>query len=116
MIKFIRGDTLPFKAKITLNDGTPIQTQNIKTLLITGRKLTQKTSPIIFQKTLEDVTIDEEGYCHGVIEPEDTEELSYGNYYFDIEVTLHNGYRKSRLYQFRLIDETSMHGGDDNGN
>lgn len=116
MIEFIRGDTLPFKTKICLNDETAIATEDIDTLLITGRSKTSKTSPIIFQKTLEDVTIDQDGYLHAVIEPEDTQELSYGDYYFDIEITLNTGYRKSRLYQFKITEETSIHEGENNGN
>lgn len=116
MFNLTRGDTLPFKTKISLSEGTPIKTQDIDTLLITGRKKTLIKSPIIFQKTLEDVTIDEEGYCHAVIEPEDTQELSYGSYYFDIEITLNTGYRKSRLYQFKIIEETTIHEGENNGN
>lgn len=116
MIKFVRGDTLPFKTKISLQDETAITTEDIDTLLITARIKTTKTSPIIFQKTLEDVTIDQEGYLHVVIEPEDTQELAYGVYYFDIEITLNTGYRKSRLYQFKITEETSIHEGGNDGN
>lgn len=116
MIEFIRGDTLPFKTKISLSDGTAITTEDIQTLLITARSKTFKSSPIIFQKTLENVTIDAEGYLHAVIEPEDTQELPYGDYYFDIEITLNTGYKKSRLYQFKITEETSIYEGENNGN
>ena len=116
MIEFVRGDTFAFKVKIPYKDGTPVTLNAIDTLLITVRKMAQKQSPILFQKTLNDVTIDENGYCHCVFNPEDTETLIYGPYYFDIEVTLKGGYRKSRLYQFNITKETSIHGGDVNGN
>lgn len=116
MIEFVRGDTYPWKKDIHFIDGTPVPVNAIDTLFVTVRKKPQKQSPILFQKTLNDVTIDEQGYCHCVFNPEDTENLLYGPYYFDVEVTLKGGYRKSRLYQFNITKETSIHGGDINGN
>lgn len=41
----------------------------------------------VLQKTLEDMTMDEDGTYHFTIEPEDTENLDYGAYAFDIQVT-----------------------------
>lgn len=111
MISFTRGDTFPFKFKTKLNNGTVVTKEDIDTLFITVRKYATKTSPIIFQKKLEDIEIDEEGYCHTLFKPEDTEELMYSNYFFDIEVTLKNGYRKTKLQQFSITKETTIHEG-----
>ncbi len=41
----------------------------------------------VFQKKLEDMEMDEEGFWHFVIEPEDTELLEIDSYVYDIEVT-----------------------------
>ena len=49
------------------------------------------TSNVIFQKTREDFTVDEEGYFHFVILPEDTDDLSYGEYPYDIEIVIFGG-------------------------
>lgn len=69
----------------------------------------------MFQKKLEDVTI-EEGKCHVVFNPENTQELEYREYYFDVELTLTNGTKKTKLYKFKLTPETTIYGGDSNGN
>lgn len=115
MEEFIRGDTFPFKTRLTYKNEQPVLKSDIETLLITCRKAPDKYFPIIFQKNLEDVEIDSNGYCHVVFKPEDTETLEYGIYFFDIEVTLKNGYRKTKLESFALTQETSTHGGEENG-
>ena len=117
MISFVRGDTFPFKFKLTMKDETIIKKEDIDTLFVTIRKYANKSSPIIFEKTLDDVEIDEEGYGHVKFNPEDTEELIYGSYFFDIEITLTNGYRKTKTCQFTLTKETTIHeSGDVDGN
>jgi len=109
MVDFIRGDTQPLRVKITHEDKTPIRVWEIETLYITCRKKTTRLSPVLFQKNLEEVNIDEEGYCHFVIDSADTEQLSGGQYPFDIEVTLKNGYRKTGLYEFTIEKDTTIH-------
>lgn len=108
-MEFIRGDTFPFKTSIKFKDGEVLTKEDIETLFITSRKYPTKTSPIIFQKTLDDVEIDEEGYCHARINPEDTEDLAYGSYFCDIEITLKSGYRKTKLFKFEITKETTIH-------
>ena len=115
MNEFTRGDTFAFKTPIKFADGTPVEKEDIETLFITVKLQPSEYSPIIFQKKLEDVTIDSKGYCHVIFEPKDTETLFYGTYYFDIEVTLKSGYRKTSLNSFNLTKETTNHGGDTNG-
>ena len=106
-MEFVRGDTFPFKFKLSMSDGSVIATSDIATLYITCRKSTYKESPIIFQKKLDDVTI-KDGYCHVVFDPQDTENLMYGDYYFDVEVTLKSGYKKTKLFSFTLTEETTI--------
>lgn len=112
-MEFIRGDTFAFKFPIKLANKAIITKNDIYTLFITARKYTTETSPILFQKTLDDVEIDTDGYCHVKINPEDTEKLTYRLYYFDVEITLKNGYRKSKLFEFKLTQETTIHGSGD---
>ena len=107
--EFVRGDSFCFKIKLLDADKQPIIADKISELFVTFRKYTNDDSPIIFQKNLEDVTIDEYGYCHVAFNPEDTQDLPYGEYYFDMEVTLNSGYRKSRLYEIELTKETTIH-------
>ena len=110
-MKFVRGDSLSFKFLISLKEGEEIQIEDIEELYVTCRQYPNSKAPILFQKELKDVKI-ENGYCHVVFEPKDTENLEYGLYYFDTEITLKNGYRKTRLYTFTLTEETTIHGGE----
>jgi len=116
MIEFTRGDTFAFKTQITYADGSPIKIEDIKSIYITSRVFPTKESPVIFQKTLEDISIDNEGFCHVVFLPIDTEKLDYREYYFDIEITLNSGFKKTKLYKFKLTEETTIFEGDLNGN
>lgn len=115
MYSFTRGDSFLFKTGLTTIDKKPINIEDISTIFVTCRKETTKESKIIFQKTLDDVIIDNDGYCHVVFEPKDTENLLCDKYYFDIEVTLKSGYRKTKLSSFTLTEETTTHGGEENG-
>ena len=109
-MKYVRGDTQPFKFKIIDKDGNDVAISDIETLFITCRKEPSVLSPILFQKTLRDVTVSD-GYYHATFTPQETQSLCLGKYYFDIEVTLKNGYRKSRLSTIDLTAETTIHGG-----
>lgn len=113
MMKFIRGDSCPFKIKLQYKDElkNPVQLNDIDTLFVTCKTNSASNSFILFQKTLNDVEIDSEGYCHIVFEPKDTEKLAYGKYVFDIEVTLKNGYRKTYYDSFEITNETTTHEG-----
>lgn len=116
MIEFRRGDTFLFKVQITNADSKPIILEEIDTLFITCKEQPFDDYPILFDKKLEDVTIDEEGYCHIVFDPENTESLNYSTYYFDIEITLKSGFRKTELYTFKLTEKVTTHGGENSGN
>lgn len=111
-MNFHRGDTMPFRVKIINTDGSNISVNEIDTLFVTCRKKPNKKSPILFQKNLQDINIDGK-YAHIVFKPEDTEQLVYGEYCFDIEITLKNGYRKTEFFEFELDKETTIHGGDE---
>ncbi len=116
MLEFIRGDTFAFKFKIKTGNEILTSKEEIETLFITCRKYTKETSKINFEKKIDDIEIDEEGYFHVKFNPEDTEKMNYGVYFFDIEVTLKNGYRKTKLFKFKITEETTIHGGGANGN
>lgn len=109
---FIRGDSYLFKVKVKHKNGdTPLQEIDVDTIFLTFKENTSKSSRVLFQKELSDMRIDEDGYCHIAFNPSDTEKLPYGKYYFDIEITLTNEYRKTATYQINITDETTNHGG-----
>lgn len=102
----IKGDTIVFSTNLKDASGEPIAQSDISTILCTLKKTINGN--IIFQKTLDDMTY-EEGLLTITFAPSDTEPLSYGDYYFDIEVTLNSGYRKSKLAQLTLTEEVTTH-------
>ena len=81
---------------------------DIESIFITVRKEPASLYEIIFQKNINDITF-ENGYINCTFLPQDTQNLRYGKYYFDIEITLKNGYRKSKLYNFTITEETTIH-------
>ncbi len=82
-----RGTYVGYKAQRINMDGTPITVIADGVYFVVKRKWTDKNAVII--KTLEDMTFDEQGYYHFSINPEDTENLPYGNYVWDF-TSVHN--------------------------
>lgn len=84
-IRFTRGDTYFFKFARVDSDGEVITTAANAVYFTVKDSFTKPRA--IFQKTLADMTFDAEGQYHVEIEPSDTEELPFGNYVYDIEIT-----------------------------
>ena len=107
-ISFVRGDTFAFKVNVSLYNKTILTSDDVESIFITVRKEPTSLCEIIFQKTIDNI-IFEDGYINCTFLPQDTQNLPYGKYYFDIEITLKNGYRKSKLYNFTRTEETTIH-------
>ena len=100
-----RGDTKSFKFQ-RKSDGQPITT--IADKIYFTVKETNYTNDMIFQKTIDDMTFDEEYYYHFTILPEDTNDLEYGDYKYDIEVKIGDTYVKTISKGiFKIEDETT---------
>ena len=112
-IKIIRGDTATLAFPITNKTGQGILLSDIDTLILTCRN---KYYEMLFNKNKEDFRF-EDNKCKVDLNPEDTEQINCSNpIYFDIEVTLKNGTRKSKLCELKLMKDYTTHGGDENGN
>lgn len=83
-IRQIRGDTRNYRFQRLNADGTPITTRPDKIYFTVKKKDTDKD--VVFQKTIDDMTIDDDGTYHFTVEPTDTNGLKYMTYVFDIEV------------------------------
>lgn len=93
-ITFTRGDTAGFKFQRLDTDGNVIM-QIADELYFTVK--TQFTNQgFVLQKTLDDMTFDEDGFYHFVIEPEDTNALKFADYVYDIE-TIQGGVKSTPL-------------------
>lgn len=84
MIQMIRGDTVKYKFQRVGGDGQVITTLP-DSLYFTVKESANKLN-YVFQKNLDDMTFDSDSYYHFTIEPEDTNNLQYGNYAYDIEI------------------------------
>lgn len=81
----VRGDTGAIKFQRLDSSGEPITVAPTAMYFTVKKSYTNSTD--IFQKTLADMTMDEDGTWHFIIAPEDTASLDYGSYVFDLEVT-----------------------------
>lgn len=80
-ITLTRGDTFRADIVITNADGTQFNPGEEDTITFTMRQ--SYSSAIVIQKTITDLVLE--------ILPEDTAELNYGSYVYDIELTYANG-------------------------
>lgn len=85
MISQTRGDTRKYKFQRKNADGSVILNVPNKMFFTVKQDFTD--DKVLIQKRLpDDFEIDEEGFWHFTIEPEDTNDLNYGDYVFDVEV------------------------------
>ncbi len=87
-IKQTRGDTRGYR--FTRKDANGQTITAVPKALYFTVKSSFRTPGFIFQKTIEDMTQDENGAWHFRVEPEDTNNLCYGEYVYDVEV-IHAG-------------------------
>jgi len=104
-ISVVRGDTYAFKFQRKSN-GQVIMTEP-DNLYFTVKRNTGVEN-YIFQKTLEDMTFDENGWYHFDIRPADTNNMTYGNYVFDIEVKTTNYTKTICIGKFVVLEEVTF--------
>lgn len=109
-MKIIRGDTKKCKFQRKDAEGHAILTIADK-IYFTVKKNNTTLEPI-FQKTIDDMTFDESGYYHFTIEPEDTNNLDYGNYYYDIERIYEGDKKTISRGQFKVDYEITFAGNE----
>lgn len=110
-LSFIRGDSCPLKFQIHDVEGNPVLKEDLIGLYLTCRKSNSKYSEKIFQKKTNDFNY-ENGYYFVNIEPQDTRELPYDTYNFDIEATFGDGEVQTLKSQFVITDEDTIYEGD----
>lgn len=85
-IEFIRGDTKPLKFQIKDNAGNVIKMEDNEELIFTVKK-NYNTKDFVLQKKLSegDITY-KDGYYFIILTHEDTANLKYGTYVYDIQL------------------------------
>lgn len=112
-IGFTRGDTAGYKFQRTDINGDVITTIADRLYFTVKSQFEDKNYQ--FQKKLEDFTFDEDGWYHFVINPEDTNNLKFTKYVYDIEA-IQGGVKSTPLKGFFLMDPESTWQANEGGN
>ena len=85
--EFTRGDTYQLKKfRVTDKNGEVLDLTNLEQLYFTVKR-NANSSTVIFQKTIGNgIELGDDGYYHITINSEDTNNLKYGDYQYDIEL------------------------------
>ena len=111
-IRLVRGDTLAIKFKREDTNGDTI-TDIAQKMWFTVKMDTYSTDKII-QKTLEDgITFsDEDSYYHIILQHNDTKDLFYMDYYYDIQVENNGVVATIKKAKLIIEDEITFEGGN----
>ena len=101
----VRGDTRGYKFQRTLEDETVIMEAPDKIFVTFKKSFNDKS--FVFQKTLDELYMDEEGWWHFTITPEDTNNLPYGKYYGDIERIIADDVKTIARGTLTLLEEAT---------
>ncbi len=108
ILSMTRGDSEKIKF-CRKNDLGEIILEKVDKVYFTVKK-NSYISKFVFQKTLEDgITFDNEGYYHIEIKPNDTEDLEFRDYLFDIEIMIGENYKKTISKGTLRIEEEITH-------
>jgi hypothetical protein len=96
-----RGDSAIFTLSITDNDGNEYTPQDGDEITFTVKANTE-TRDILIQKDASSGKIE--------IQPEDTENLEYGNYVYDVQLKTADGYVDTIItpHEFKLEEEVTF--------
>lgn len=98
MIKLTRGDTAYLDIMVTDDDGKEFPLSNQTEICMTVRE--DALSPILFQLPAENSRIK--------INPEDTKDMEFGTYRYDVQVMLENGdVYTYGPYKFKVLQEVT---------
>ena len=105
-MEITRGDSGNYKFQRKDENGNVITT--IADKIYFTVKPNFKVFNATFQKTIDDMTFDNDGTYHFTIDPEDTEKLEYGDYVYDLEVK--NGDYKKTISKgiFKITEESTF--------
>lgn len=107
-IEMYRGDTLIIVFAIEDIAGEKINKDDIETLFLTARKYPDLDSKVLFEKEMKDFNM-VDGLFEVTIEPECTEKLRLDTIYYDFEVTLKDGFRKTEVGTIKLKKDVTIH-------
>lgn len=98
-ISITRGDSAIFALAVKKADGEPYEISEGDTVIFTVKKSTYDKE-IITQKTVVNGVI--------TINPDDTKNLEYGTYYYDVELTQADGFVSTVISPHKFIVEQEV--------
>lgn len=105
--EFPRGDTCPISFDLTDVDGNELKQENME-ITFTAKK-NYNTTEIVIQKRIssEEIKLEgKKGYL--LLNHNDTYNLNYGNYVYDIEVRSGDYYKTVAIGTFTLTNESTF--------
>lgn len=115
-MQITRGDTKNYKFKRVNKTDDSVITTRPDTMYLTV-KFDYNVDNVLFQKELDNgIKFDEEtSYYYFTIKPSDTNELPYGKYVYDIEVTDHGKVTTIAIGEIDLTEEVTFYTNKENG-
>lgn len=104
-LKQTRGDTVGYNFKRIDNEGQPITTRPDALYFTVKAKWIDKEA--LLQKTIDDMTMDEDGTWHFVIQAGETDMLAFDNYVYDIQVNDNDAVTTIAKGKFTLTPEAT---------
>lgn len=96
-LELTRGDTKILKFRLTYMNGEKLELADTDKIYFTVKKKPE-SKVVLIQKTLNNgITLKEDGYYYIIINSDDTAELSYSTYYYDLEIKTITGIVKTLL-------------------
>lgn len=106
MIELIRNDSLTLKFQRVDANGTVITDEADKVFFTV--KQNNITNTVVFQKTKDDMEFNEGTYRFTIL-PDDTVDLPYGTYVYDLEIVNGDDYKKTiSIGEFVIMDEVTF--------
>ena len=109
VIIFTRGDTQIVKFNLKDKEGNNIELTDNDKLYFTVKKTTTSDEKL-FQKVYPTDIKYSDGYYSFTIDPEDTDTLDYGEYYYDIELKTGTIVKTLAINKLILTDEVTFVG------
>ena len=104
--EFPRGDTCPLSFDITDNEGNPLDLTSTEIYFTLKNNYNTSTALLQKKKSTGGITVDE-NKCSLVLTHDDTAEMSYGKYVYDIQIKSSTYVKTLALGQITLTNEST---------
>ena len=108
MIEITRGDTKSFKFQRKNTDGEVIKAKADEVTFSVKENYYTKVAPITKKLSRGEIQFDDEAFYHFKIEHDDTKDMPYGSYVFDIEVKYNDEVKTPLIDTIKITEEVTF--------